>query len=84
MADYGARVMQDIRKTRPAAFAGTWAVTVGFVIAPSGALAELRVLRSSGRKDLDAIAADLIHRAAPFDPPPAARTDRFSHEFMAK
>jgi len=48
----------------------TGSVTVRFTISPSGALADIGVERSSGRKALDEAALLTVRRASPLPSPP--------------
>lgn len=54
--------------------------TVGFVLDPSGGVASVVLLRSSGDAELDAEGVALVTRAAPFPPPPPGAQQSFSIE----
>jgi protein TonB len=82
--NYGGKVMRRILKTRKVRAPSAGLAVIGFAIAPDGRLADLRVLRSSGSADLDAVALDHLRRAQPFPrPPPGARRD-WSFEFVGQ
>lgn len=82
--NYGGKVMRRILKTRKVRAPARGTAVVGFSIAPDGRLASLRVLRSSGSADLDAVALDHLRRAQPFPkPPPGLRRD-WSFEFVGQ
>ena len=49
---------------------GTGNVTIAFIVSPTGALASVRISRSSGNTALDRVAVASVRRAAPFPPPP--------------
>ena len=48
---------------------------VGFALNDDGTLVNVWIVRSSGHADLDAATLDMVHRAAPFPPPPP-KSDR--------
>jgi colicin import membrane protein len=52
---------------------------VGFILDESGQIRSVSLLRSSGEADLDVESVALVHRAAPFPPPPGAH-DSFAIE----
>lgn len=54
--------------------------TVGFVLDPSGVVASVVLLRSSGEADLDAEGVALVNRAAPYPPPPPGAQRSFAIE----
>lgn len=80
---YAAAVIRKIRATPQRAAGGRGRAVVGFEIGASGAIATLRIVKSSGSAALDAAALDHIRRAAPFPPPPA-QPARYSFEFVAR
>jgi protein TonB len=80
---YAAEVIRKIRATRKARGVGRGSAVVGFEIRRNGALASVRVVRSSGSATRDAAARDHIRRAAPFAPPPQGHA-RYSFEFVAQ
>lgn len=51
---------------------------VGFSIAPSGGLAAIGIIRSSGNADFDDLALRHVRRAAPFPAPPSGAQTQFS------
>lgn len=57
---------------------------VSFGIAPSGALAQVAIARSSGSGRLDDIALAQVRRAAPFPPPPAGARTSFTVRIKGK
>lgn len=57
---------------------------VSFRIAPSGALAQVAIARSSGSGRLDDIALVQVRRAAPFPPPPAGARTSFTVRIKGK
>jgi protein TonB len=69
--------MRKISRTRKPKVGARGTAVVGFEIAASGALASVRILRSSGHEALDAAATDHLRRAAPFPAPPAGAQRRF-------
>ncbi len=83
-ANYAASVMKKIRKTKKVKAPARGTVVAGFSIADSGALASVKVLRSSGSADLDQVALDHIRRSGPFPAPPPGADRRFSFEFVSK
>jgi protein TonB len=56
------------------------AAIIGFVLDLSGKITSVSLLRSSGEADLDAESVALIHRAAPFPPPPPGAQVSFAIE----
>ncbi len=83
-ASYGSRVMRKIASTRKKTTGLRGAVIIAFSIAADGRLASVRVARSSGSAELDAVGLDHIRRAAPFPAPPAGGPARFSVEFLGR
>lgn len=57
---------------------------VGMVIAPSGAIASLRIVRSSGNDRIDRMALDTVRRAGPFGPTPDAGQMKLVVEMKSK
>ena len=53
---------------------------VDFQITPKGAIARIRIHRSSGNADFDQLALDHVRRAAPFPPPPLGAETRLGVE----
>lgn len=53
---------------------------VGFVLDGSGRVESVSLLRPSGEADLDAEGMNLVHRAAPFPPPPPGAQRSFAIE----
>jgi protein TonB len=81
---YGAEVLRRIQ-ARPAPRApGRGVVRVAFTLGANGAVASIRVARSSGNPALDRIALDHIRAAAPFPPPPDGAGRAFSFEFAGR
>jgi protein TonB len=74
---YAASVRASIGRHRPAARGGGSA-TVAFRIGPAGGLQGLKVVRSSGKPQLDQAAIVTVRSAAPFPPPPAGANPNFS------
>ena len=74
---YAASVRASIGRHRPAARGGGSA-TVAFSIGPAGGLQGLKVVRSSGKPQLDQAAIATVRSAAPFPPPPAGANPNFS------
>ncbi|MGB6767146.1 MAG: TonB family protein, partial [Methyloceanibacter sp.] len=74
---YAASVRATIGRHRPAARGGSSA-TVAFSIGPAGGLQGLKVVRSSGKPQLDQAAIATVRSAAPFPPPPAGANPNFS------
>jgi TonB family protein len=62
----------------PSAGGATGAATYGLVVDRSGALRSIRLLVSSGRRDLDLAAGEAIMRSAPFRPLPPDYDDMVS------
>ncbi len=83
-AAYAKAVLKKVRSTRKQLGTGKGTVVVGFTIDPSGGLASVQVLKSSGIAALDAVAVDHIHRSAPFPAPPSNANLGYSFEFVGK
>jgi protein TonB len=83
-ANYPGQVLRQITRLRRPRAPDRGTVVVGFVIAGSGQLASVRVVRSSGSAALDRLAVEHIRRAAPFPPPPPSAQTSFSFEFVGR
>ncbi|MFN3825494.1 MAG: energy transducer TonB [Pseudorhodobacter sp.] len=83
-ASYGREVMARIARTARPRSTERGRAVVGFVIADSGAVTRVSILRSSGSASLDAQAMDHIRRAAPFAPPPTGAPRSLSVEFIGR
>lgn len=74
MSAMRADIMRQRRSVRGAASRRVTA-TVQFVVAPSGAVSSVAIVRSSGDSAADAAVADMVRRASPLPPmPPAVGT----------
>jgi len=74
---YAANVRAAIGRHRPrVGSAGT--ATVAFSIGPAGGLQGMRIVRSSGKPQLDQAAIATVRSAAPFPAPPAGVNPTFS------
>lgn len=76
--------MRKIAATRKTTTSLRGLAVIAFSIGANGQLASVRVARSSGSAELDALGLDHIRRAAPFPPPPAGAPARFSVEFRGR
>ncbi|WP_054008339.1 energy transducer TonB family protein [Cypionkella psychrotolerans] len=83
-ATYQKAVMKKIRGTKKGSNPGKGSAVVGFAISAGGGLSLVKIVKSSGSPALDAAAVDHIQRSAPFGPPPAGVSTRFSFEFVGK
>lgn len=82
--NYGGKVLRRILATRKAKAPAEGVAIVGFTIAPDGTLARVRMMRSSGSAELDAVALDHIRRAAPFPKPPGGLKKEWSFVFEGR
>ena len=71
------RKIQRVRRPRMRGLRGT--AHLAFSIAPSGALASLRISHSSGNAQLDAAALQILRAAAPFPKPPQGARTAFTY-----
>jgi protein TonB len=78
--NYPGIVMREIQKTRRERAGERGSAVVGFVIAPSGQVGAVQILKSSGSPRVDQVALDHIRRAAPFPPPPPNAKVQYSIE----
>ena len=76
-SNYPGKVYSKIRRTRQKRAGGTGVVRVRFSIAANGALANVRIVASSGLSSVDSAAVDHVRRSAPFPPPPAGAQRQF-------
>jgi periplasmic protein TonB len=83
-ADYGASVLSKIRKTKKRKAPARGTAVVGFSSSSSGALATVKIVKSSGSDPLDQVALDHIRRAGPFPQPPEGAQRKFLFEFVSK
>ena len=74
---YATSVRAAIGRHRPAAHGGGSA-TVAFSVGPAGGITGLRIVRSSGKPQLDQAAIATVRSAAPFPPPPTGANPAFS------
>ena len=73
-SNYPGQVMRKVQRARRPRVVDRGVATVSFRIASNGGLSAVSVARSSGSRDLDNAAMQLIRRAAPFPvPPPGAQ-----------
>ncbi len=77
-------MLRRILATRKAKAPAPGVAIVGFTIAPDGTLARVRMMRSSGSAELDAVALDHIRRAAPFPKPPGGLKKEWTFEFEGR
>ena len=81
VSNYPGKVVRKIERARRPRVRGVRGVTyLAFSIAPNGALASLRVSRSSGNAQLDAAALQIIRAAAPFPKPPRGAKTAFGYQ----
>lgn len=71
---YGAGVHAALARHKPRTIAHG-STTVSFAIEASGALGDVRLRNSSGNKQLDQVALQMVREAAPFSPPPHGAAD---------
>lgn len=83
-AAYQKAVMKKIRGTKTRSSPAKGIAVVGFVISANGSLSLLKIVKSSGSAALDAAAVDHIQRSAPFAPPPAGASTKFSFKFVGE
>jgi periplasmic protein TonB len=83
-AAYAKAVLKKVRATKKKSGAGKGVAVVGFTVGTSGALAGVKVLRSSGNAALDQMAVGHVQRSAPFPTPPKGAGRSFSFEFIGK
>lgn len=72
LAAYSARLRALILARQPTTSNSSGQVTIGFEVAPTGALANSAVAASSGNARLDRAALSMVRRAAPFPRPDQA------------
>ncbi|ANP37445.1 hypothetical protein JL2886_02556 [Phaeobacter gallaeciensis] len=82
-SNYPGQILRRIERAKRRANVRGEAV-VSFRIAPSGALAQVAIARSSGSGRLDDIALAQVRRAAPFPPPPAGARTSFTVRIKGK
>jgi len=68
---YGSQVWRRIAERKPKGIHLPGTAYVNFALTGEGAIAAIRIARSSGNPELDAMALRTIESAAPFDPPPS-------------
>ncbi|HUD51870.1 energy transducer TonB, partial [Parvibaculum sp.] len=68
---YGSLVWRRIAERKPKGIHLPGTAYVNFALTGEGAIAAIRIARSSGNPELDAMALRTIESAAPFDPPPS-------------
>ncbi|HUD52000.1 energy transducer TonB, partial [Parvibaculum sp.] len=73
---YGSLVWRRIAERKPKGIHLPGTAYVNFALTDEGAIAAIRVARSSGNPELDAMALRTIEAAAPFDPPPPGLTSQ--------
>lgn len=83
-ANYGNVVMRQISRTRRENTRSRGVAVVSFRVGASGQLASVGIGQSSGDADLDRIAVNHVHRAAPFPAPPAGAQTSFSIQFQGR
>lgn len=76
-SNYPGKVYSKIRRTRQKNAGGAGVARVRFSIAANGALANVRIVASSGLSSVDNAAVDHVRRSAPFPPPPAGAQRQF-------
>lgn len=74
VAAYAAQLRQQIMAWKPAGSGQRGTVALSFTLDRQGALIQDHIAQSSGYARLDRTAQRMLHRAAPFDPPPAEIT----------
>jgi len=74
VAAYAAQLRQQIMAWKPAGTGQRGTVALAFTLDRQGALIQDQIAQSSGYARLDRTAQRMLHRAAPFDPPPAEIT----------
>jgi protein TonB len=78
IARYPQQVNRHLSRLRRPNSSVTGAAVVGFTIAPSGGLASVGIVRSSGDAAFDELALRHIRGAVPFPPPPEGAQTRYS------
>lgn len=84
VSNYPGLVMNKIRRVRKERAGAKGKATVGFKVSASGAVASVRILRSSGSAKIDRIALRHVQRASPFPAPPKGARRSFSVVFVSK
>ncbi|WP_095587241.1 energy transducer TonB [Actibacterium ureilyticum] len=84
VSNYPGKVMRKIQRTRKERSGGRGTAKVGFRVTASGAVASVRILKSSGSPRVDQNALRHVQRAAPFPPPPQGAQTSFSIDFVSK
>ncbi len=77
-ANYPGQVMRHIARQRRPDLDVRGTTVIAFTIGSDGRLADAQVARSSGSSALDRAALKIVHRAAPFPPPPEGARRRHS------
>lgn len=83
-AAYSKAVMKKVRSTKKKKVKAKGVAVVAFSVGRDGSLAGARIARSSGDADLDRVAVEHIHRAAPFPVPPEGAERNFQIEFAGR
>lgn len=68
---YGRDLWKRIAAHKPKGSQLVASTEISFVVATDGALLAVSVSRSSGKAELDRLALQAVHAAAPFPPPPS-------------
>lgn len=73
---YGRELWKRIAAHKPKGLQQVASTEISFVVAADGMLLAASVSRSSGKAELDELALQAVHAAAPFPPPPSTLTAR--------
>lgn len=73
---YGRDLWKRIAAHKPKGLQLVASTGISFVVATDGALLAASVSRSSGKAELDGLALQAVHAAAPFPPPPSTLNAR--------
>lgn len=80
VSNYPGKVVRKIRRVRRPRMRGVRGTThLAFSVAGNGALASLRITRTSGNAQLDQAALQILRAAAPFPKPPQGAQTAFSY-----
>lgn len=83
-SNYPGEIMRKLQRARRPRVGDRGVATVSFRIASNGGLSAVSVARSSGSRDLDNAALQVIRGAAPFPAPPAGAQRSFSIQIKGR
>jgi protein TonB len=75
MTAYLLQIRRQIERARPLRVDAAGQTRLTFSLAPDGALRDVTIAESSGNPELDRLAVQKLHNAAPFPPAPEGATD---------